>query len=308
MKIFKARFEEPSLSNKHWIPVTRGGYNLCLVISSLSVLPNCVGYAWGRWYELLGEEPKLSRGNAENWFGRIEDGYSRGQEPKLGAVACWAKGKAGNASDGAGHVAIVEDILDDGTIVTSNSNYAGSRFFMRNFKPPYNLGVEYTFQGFIYPPVNFVNQKEWPLSSIEDIAKEVILGKWGNGADRKARLESAGYNFNEVQLKVNSLLHSKPGVAPKSIEQLAQEVIKGLWGDGYLRKINLERFGYNYALVQSKVNMLLSLKMPKRSLDSIAMQVLNGEWGNGLERKQALIKAGYDYKAVQAKVNQLLNK
>ena len=42
--------------------------------------------------------------------------------------------------------------------------------------------------------------------SIDEIAKEVIQGKWGNGTDRKNRLEKAGYNYNEVQKKVNMLL------------------------------------------------------------------------------------------------------
>ena len=47
-----------------------------------------------------------------------------------------------------------------------------------------------------------------PKKSIEEIAKEVIAGKWGNGNDRKARLTNAGYNYNEVQNKVNNLLGS----------------------------------------------------------------------------------------------------
>lgn len=40
--------------------------------------------------------------------------------------------------------------------------------------------------------------------SVEEIAREVLQGKWGNGADRKARLEAAGYA--EVQAKVNTLV------------------------------------------------------------------------------------------------------
>jgi GH25 family lysozyme M1 (1,4-beta-N-acetylmuramidase) len=47
-----------------------------------------------------------------------------------------------------------------------------------------------------------------PKKSVEEIAKEVIAGKWGNGNDRKTRLINAGYNYNEVQNKVNSLLGS----------------------------------------------------------------------------------------------------
>lgn len=42
--------------------------------------------------------------------------------------------------------------------------------------------------------------------SIDTIAREVIHGKWGNGNDRKTRLESAGYNYREVQNRVNQLL------------------------------------------------------------------------------------------------------
>lgn len=42
--------------------------------------------------------------------------------------------------------------------------------------------------------------------SIDEIAQEVIDGKWGNGADRRQRLRVAGYNPSIVQLKVNELL------------------------------------------------------------------------------------------------------
>lgn len=42
--------------------------------------------------------------------------------------------------------------------------------------------------------------------TVDEIAREVIQGKWGNGADRKKRLEAAGYNYAEVQAKVNKLL------------------------------------------------------------------------------------------------------
>ncbi|MBP3617191.1 MAG: hypothetical protein J6J38_04045 [Lachnospiraceae bacterium] len=42
--------------------------------------------------------------------------------------------------------------------------------------------------------------------SIEALAKEVIDGKWGNGKERKDRLTKAGYNYREVQDKVNELL------------------------------------------------------------------------------------------------------
>ncbi len=42
--------------------------------------------------------------------------------------------------------------------------------------------------------------------SIDEIAHEVIQGKWGNGAERKKRLTNAGYDYNEVQKRVNALM------------------------------------------------------------------------------------------------------
>lgn len=41
--------------------------------------------------------------------------------------------------------------------------------------------------------------------SIDEIAKEVIRGKWGNGAERKQKLTAAGYNYSAVQKRVNEL-------------------------------------------------------------------------------------------------------
>ena len=40
------------------------------------------------------------------------------------------------------------------------------------------------------------------------IALEVLEGKWGNGEERKRKLESEGYNFREIQDEVNRLLYS----------------------------------------------------------------------------------------------------
>ena len=42
--------------------------------------------------------------------------------------------------------------------------------------------------------------------TLEQIAKEVIDGKWGNGAERKNKLTQAGYNYFEIQAIVNKLL------------------------------------------------------------------------------------------------------
>ena len=44
------------------------------------------------------------------------------------------------------------------------------------------------------------------LKSIDEIAREVIRGDWGNGADRRNRLIAAGYDYAAVQTRVNELL------------------------------------------------------------------------------------------------------
>ena len=48
--------------------------------------------------------------------------------------------------------------------------------------------------------------------TIDELAREVINGKWGNGEDRKARLTNAGYNYQEVQNRVNQILSPKPRI------------------------------------------------------------------------------------------------
>lgn len=42
--------------------------------------------------------------------------------------------------------------------------------------------------------------------SVDTIAREVIQGKWGNGAERKQKLTAAGYDYSAVQKRVNELL------------------------------------------------------------------------------------------------------
>ncbi len=90
--------------------------------------------------------------------------------------------------------------------------------------------------------------------SIEVIAREVIAGKWGNGEDRKKRLKTAGYDYNKVQEKVNSIVKTSQ---KKSIDEIAREVIAGDWGNGEDRKNRLKKAGYEYDKVQKKVNELL---------------------------------------------------
>lgn len=91
----------------------------------------------------------------------------------------------------------------------------------------------------------------------------------------------------------------------KTVDELAQEVLAGVWGNGADRKKRLTAAGHDYDKVQAKVNEILSAPK-KKSIDEIAREVIAGKWGNGKERTQKLTVAGYDAKKVQARVNELL--
>ena len=90
--------------------------------------------------------------------------------------------------------------------------------------------------------------------SIEEVAREVIRGDWGNGEERKKRLTEAGYDYYAVQREVDKLLNPPK----KSVEEIAKEVIRGDWGNGEERKKRLTETGYDYYEVQKAVNSMLN--------------------------------------------------
>ena len=98
-------------------------------------------------------------------------------------------------------------------------------------------------------------QPQPQLKPIDEVAKEVIRGEWGNGEDRKARLTQAGYDYNVIQARVNEMLRPQP--QRKSIDEVAREVIAGKWGNNPERKRRLAQAGYDYNAVQARVNQLM---------------------------------------------------
>ena len=57
-----------------------------------------------------------------------------------------------------------------------------------------------------YCTIGNSNAKTSSTKTVDELAKEVIKGLWGNGADRKAKLTAAGYDYSKVQKRVNELL------------------------------------------------------------------------------------------------------
>ena len=209
------RTSKPKAGNKYFIRRVNGGWNGAIQgkpTDVCNVLANCVGYANGRFAEIIGKnkvEYQLVC-NAENFIEKAQKyGLQVVSYPTLGGIMVWQKGATLGSKDGAGHVAIVERIDGKNTIYTSESSYGGKAFYnatRKNTNGRWGMGNAYTFRGcIINPAIGDVHYTD-PLKSIDELAHEVINGLWGNGQERKDRLTQAGYDYNEVQNRVNEIL------------------------------------------------------------------------------------------------------
>jgi len=263
----KMRTSKPSAGNKFYITKSKGGYSTCIQGSptdkDCNVLANCVGYACGRFNEIIGsmKYPSLNC-NAENFIERAKNTYGLeiSNVPTLGGIMVWQKGNTLSGNDGAGHVAIVERIDSTNQIYTSESGYGSSAFWnsvRTNNNGRWGLGSGYIFRGCIVnPAIGKVTApiEPKPTKSIDEVAKDVIAGKYGNYPERKEKLEAEGYNYNEVQARVNEIMDAnKPAPKPSvDILELVRKTIRGDFGNGDARK---KALGSNYAEVQRQVNL-----------------------------------------------------
>lgn len=189
----KIRTEKPEKGNKNYITVENGGWNTCIKGSpedkDCDVLSNCVGYSAGRYHEIINEARgtegfayKALNCNAEEFLRRAYDlGLDIGTFPKRGAIMCWSKGKTQNSADGSGHVAIVETINKDRTLLTSESGYNKDPFWTqtRNNKDGnWNMGKEYDFLGFIYLPRDVQEVVDGKIRKAEESLKDKIERLW----------------------------------------------------------------------------------------------------------------------------------
>lgn len=104
--------------------------------------------------------------------------------------------RGGSAS---GHVAMM---VNDTEMVHASGTNKG--ILVEKFYTP-SFGWDY----YLYHPDFYLGAPQTTKKSVEEIAREVIAGKWKNYPERKKLLESAGYNYKEVQTMVNKLLKAK---------------------------------------------------------------------------------------------------
>lgn len=158
---FTMRTTRPA-NNKNFITRGSGGWNTCIKGSPryqyADALANCVGYASGRFNEIINIARETSgctyttlNCNAVNFKERAEAaGLQTGSTPRRGAIMCW--GKEGDA----GHVAIVEKVNSNNSVYTSESGWGSSSIFWNSTRTNNNgrwgCGAGYYFRCFIYLP------------------------------------------------------------------------------------------------------------------------------------------------------------
>lgn len=181
--------------------------------------------------------PFKARGNAKDWANITIEGFNRyapDNTPKAGDILVYDWGQYG-------HVVIV---TADMKSLEQNKNGNG-RITVGEIEKGYVM---------IHRPAKIDLGIVTETKTIDELAQEVIAGKYGVG---QARKEALGDKYNEVQNRVNEILLGKPADNKKSNEEVAKEVIKGDWGNGAERKNRLEAEGYNYNEVQKIVNNMM---------------------------------------------------
>lgn len=149
--------------DKQYITRGSGGWSNCIkgnpMNTHANVLANCVGYASGRFNEIIEEARDYHECtytnltcNASNFLERgIEAGLLTGSTPRVGAIMCW-----GGGNNDCGHVEVVEIWNEElQEMQTSASDYGGTQFYnamRKNDNGRWGLNSSFYFKGFIYQP------------------------------------------------------------------------------------------------------------------------------------------------------------
>lgn len=112
-------------------------------------------------------------------------------------------------------------------------------------------------RGFITPKFKDEENISSITKSVDEVANEVIDGLWGNGLARKDALTIAGYDYEEVQNKVNEILHNR---YKEQVLYAACRIILGEYGETEnAQKIAMESIGLNYVEVKNLADTFINL-------------------------------------------------
>ena len=204
---FVARTTKPGAGNKYYIKKANGGYSDAIEGSpkdkDCNVLANCVGYAYGRFNEIgaWGSCKYLSPVNAKD-FMKYKGSLATGTTPKLGACMVWQDSSYG-------HVAIVEKVISNTEVLTSESAWGSSAFYTktRTKGSNGNWGYGGTFLGFIYNPAECCNETP-KVENTTEIKVGDIVNFTGN-THYVNSTTTTGYACTQGKAKVTKIVSAK---------------------------------------------------------------------------------------------------
>lgn len=123
-----------------------------------------------------------------SWYRNVISGFELNKKYDWW-IACWSDNAPSN--------------VDYGVWQYTNEYYLGGT----------RIDADYVVKD--YPTIirnaglNHLSDEPKPSKTIDELAQEVLEGKWGNGEERVKRLTDAGYDYNAVQNRVNEILYGE---------------------------------------------------------------------------------------------------
>ena len=155
--------------------------------------------------------------------------------------------------------------------------------------------------------------------TIDELAHEVLEGKWGSGAARKTNLTKAGYDYDAVQAKVNEILKTNAEAAAaeqarleaeaKAAEEaarLAAEEEARKKAEEEARKKAEEEERLRREAEEARLVALAKIKEQGKLLQSLGQEIVDGNWLLEKSETLNLEKPEYGYNAIQSQVDALL--
>lgn len=155
--------------------------------------------------------------------------------------------------------------------------------------------------------------------TIDELAHEVLEGKWGSGAARKTNLTKAGYDYDAVQAKVNEILKTNAEAAAaeqarleaeaKAAEEaarLAAEEEARKKAEEEARKKAEEEERLRREAEEARLIALAKIKEQGKLLQSLGQEIVDGNWLLEKSETLNLEKPEYGYNAIQSQVDALL--
>ena len=270
----KIRNTCPSKGNKYYNNKSHGGLSDAVngkpMIKGLTVLDNCVGWVNSRFNEII-NDPNLEGivkafkyqlvCNAENFIESAKkQGLKISKTPVEGGIMVWQKGRTLSASDGAGHVALVEAVYDDGTILTSESGWNSWTFKLvrrDNSNGRWGQNSAYKFRGCIENPA-IKNPKKVPAPKLSEdgvagtltiMALETYLGTPADGV-----ISGQNKNLQKYFPNIVAVSFGKGGsMCVKSLQRWVGCKADGIWGENTSKafQMKLKELGYYNGAIDS---------------------------------------------------------